>query len=337
MDRPNIEIFMPVYEGSLHALMQKFKSRGRNVPLATIDRMFRQILRALDHVHTLDIIHRDIKPSNILTLGDDFFLADFGIAKQVDTSHTVVGTQWYMAPEVWMNGAQGPKVDIYALCVTIFECLGEFPSQEERAAIWQGWQQWHRHLQTLASEYEHHFKSMLADFADERPTARQLLAISELTYASFQSPQNEITPSGLGLSSTITNHAKETTMIYSAAPTPMELTLMGSTSLFRGNPQSTLRPSSMQILHPNPVAPQSSKASNGARQLVTGRGSVRSANKGQKKRQNSQQSNANGRSAMPQSAGIRKRTLSSRGGRSRPKGVKAKGDKALQVIDITNS
>ena len=63
------------------------------------------MLDVLDHFHARGIIHRDIKPENILFQDDDFFLTDFGIAKPIDTAKTMAGTEWYMAPELWLNGA----------------------------------------------------------------------------------------------------------------------------------------------------------------------------------------------------------------------------------------
>ncbi|KAH7108887.1 kinase-like domain-containing protein, partial [Dactylonectria estremocensis] len=81
------------------------------------------ILLALEHVHARGIVHEDIKPQNILYQGDEFFPTDFGIAKAVDTSMTMVGTEWYMAPKLWLNGGQVEKFDEYALGAIFIECL----------------------------------------------------------------------------------------------------------------------------------------------------------------------------------------------------------------------
>ncbi|KAK2810289.1 hypothetical protein FQN50_003020 [Emmonsiellopsis sp. PD_5] len=117
----NIELFMDVYEGSLERLASKFKSSDE--AKRTTGRMFYQMLLALDYIHTRNppILHRDVKPPNILYRGENFYLADFGIAKAINASRTCIGTEAYMAPEILNGGHQTQKVDIYALGVTVYE------------------------------------------------------------------------------------------------------------------------------------------------------------------------------------------------------------------------
>lgn len=87
-----------------------------------------QVARALEHIHSLNIVHRDIKPSNVhITAGGVAKLMDFGIAKAQDLSLTrpgfTVGTPYYMAPEQVRGEAATPLVDIYAFGVLLFELL----------------------------------------------------------------------------------------------------------------------------------------------------------------------------------------------------------------------
>jgi serine/threonine protein kinase len=84
---------------------------------------------ALGYVHAQGFVHRDVKPANVLIAADGrVHLADFGIARLVDSAHVtrtgeVLGTPAYFAPEQVSGEPVGPAADIYALGVMLLECL----------------------------------------------------------------------------------------------------------------------------------------------------------------------------------------------------------------------
>ena len=81
------------------------------------------------------IVHRDIKPENILLSEGQARVADFGVAKAVETgggqltaTGMAVGTPQYMSPEQATGGPADSRTDIYALGCVLYEMLaGEAP------------------------------------------------------------------------------------------------------------------------------------------------------------------------------------------------------------------
>lgn len=87
---------------------------------------FVQMAMAIKYLHQQRILHRDLKTSNIfLTTENVIKLGDFGIAKTLDSTldqaKTVVGTPYYMSPEVCENKPYSYSSDVWSLGCVLYE------------------------------------------------------------------------------------------------------------------------------------------------------------------------------------------------------------------------
>src|SRR6266852_152988 len=109
------------------SLRQRLK-RSKPLPLNEAVRIGEDILRGLVYAHTKGIIHRDIKPANILLTSEgQAKIADFGIARPVDSSLTaagsMLGTPNYMSPEQVRCGEITTRSDLFSVGVVLYEML----------------------------------------------------------------------------------------------------------------------------------------------------------------------------------------------------------------------
>ncbi|KAH9637079.1 hypothetical protein HF086_013895 [Spodoptera exigua] len=124
-------------EGSLEALVATSGALAEH----TVRRYTKQLLAAVRELHARNIAHRDIKSGNIFLTneGHCLKLGDFGCAVKIRANTTApgelqgfVGTQAYMAPEVFMKSSgHGRAADIWSLgCVVTEMASGKVKSDE---------------------------------------------------------------------------------------------------------------------------------------------------------------------------------------------------------------
>lgn len=176
--------------GSLTGVLEQFPQLQLTEP--QIAYVCLETLKALSYIHSLHRLHRDIKSDNIL-LGDggEVKLADFGFATQLthkqNQRNTVIGTPYWMAPELIEGHDYGHKVDIWSLGIMVREMLeGEPPYMDLPSAkalfliITKGLpalKKEHRY----SEELKDFLKASLAKEPNERADAMQLLMHPFLT------------------------------------------------------------------------------------------------------------------------------------------------------------
>ncbi|CAG9993277.1 unnamed protein product [Clonostachys byssicola] len=160
-DTGSIKMFMGLRDGSLATFLKKYPGTSR-IDLAR--RVLRQMLEALACVASHNMIHHDVKPGNILySMGSslespDFFLCDFGQAYKGGVDKECGGTRLFRPPEIFQRRPNTPKVDIWALFVTMLEILDE-----------KDWRRRSRKCSASANSQFHPIE-LVEEFADDEET-----------------------------------------------------------------------------------------------------------------------------------------------------------------------
>ncbi|KAL1836987.1 hypothetical protein VTJ49DRAFT_4421 [Mycothermus thermophilus] len=122
--------------GSLHSICKAYGKFPENL----VGVYMTQVLQGLQYLHDQGVIHRDIKGANILTTKDGTVkLADFGVSTSTlagpDKEAQVVGTPYWMAPEIIQLSGATPASDIWSVGCTVIELLQGKPPYHNLAAM----------------------------------------------------------------------------------------------------------------------------------------------------------------------------------------------------------
>jgi serine/threonine protein kinase/Tfp pilus assembly protein PilF len=123
---------MPYVEGE--TLRERIQKAGR-LGVDEAVRLARESAEAIGYAHSLGVVHRDIKPENILLSRGHAVVADFGIARAIETARddrltgtgTALGTTAYMSPEHALGEEVDAASDVWALGCVLYEMLAGSP------------------------------------------------------------------------------------------------------------------------------------------------------------------------------------------------------------------
>ncbi|XP_078620370.1 uncharacterized protein LOC144887197 [Branchiostoma floridae x Branchiostoma japonicum] len=195
LDHPNIITYYDSFEEDGVLMIEMEYADGgtlakyvgqRETPLSEkeILFMFQQIVAAIRHIHEHNILHRDLKTANIfLTKEGVIKVGDFGISKMMTSANhganTVLGTPYYISPEMCEGKAYNDKSDIWALGCIMYEmaCLhrtfegSNLPALVNKIMNGQ--------FAPVKGNYSHEFKDLIQDMLQRepqyRPSANELL------------------------------------------------------------------------------------------------------------------------------------------------------------------
>ena len=112
--------------GDLGSAMKNAKRAKAHFSEGQILDWFVELCLAVGYTHSRLVLHRDLKSQNVfLTKDNTVRLGDFGISRVLEhtfeCAKTVVGTPYYMSPEVCENKAYDMKSDLWALGCVLYE------------------------------------------------------------------------------------------------------------------------------------------------------------------------------------------------------------------------
>lgn len=174
--------------GDLRQVIKAKAKEGEYFPEDQIMSWFVQLCLSLQYCHSEKVLHRDLKTSNIFLkegIEKTVKLGDFGISRvfegTTEAAVTIVGTPYYMSPEVCRSEPYNWKSDIWALGCVLYELCMLKHAFESSSLLGLVYKIVSDHYEPIPSCYSPQLndliRQLLMKSAESRPTINQLFAI----------------------------------------------------------------------------------------------------------------------------------------------------------------
>ncbi|XP_078487797.1 uncharacterized protein LOC100184532 [Ciona intestinalis] len=170
--------------GDLYTKLREQREKDEFLPEVQVVRWFIQICMALQYLHQKHILHRDLKTQNIfLTKAKMIKVGDLGIARVLegasDMATTLIGTPYYMSPELFSNKPYNHKSDVWALGCCVYEMTTlkhAFNAKDMNSLVYKILK---KKMPTMPAMYSEPLceliKIMLHQTAEKRPSVNRIL------------------------------------------------------------------------------------------------------------------------------------------------------------------
>ena len=283
LNNPNIVKFIESFieKGKLYIVMEYAEGgdlwryiqnrNGRHIPESQILIWIQQLCSALSYVHSQNILHRDLKSRNIfLDSENNAKLGDFGIAKVLehtgDFAKTIVGSPFYLSPEICNGVPYDEKTDIWSLGCIFYEMCTltpAFSGNNMGNVVMKILLQKQQPIPSMYSkDLSKLINSMLMKEPSERPNLSQILSLKPLRPKTADHPKATASNSSKATASNSSKEAVKATASNSSKATASNSSKEAVKATASNPPKTANNPSAKGALNPSAkaVTKNSSKA-----------------------------------------------------------------------------